>query len=683
MKQLVLLFVLSLFIFSSCTKESNPIDPDENEPKSGIISTGDLIEEISVGVSPGGGTVVVSNAESPINGLTITVPKESYDETRTYSISYAEITKHELGEYFNPVSPLITIKNGGGYSKEPIDVKIPISIADDEFAVGILYDETTGKIEVLPTISQDDSSITVNTRHFATSTISSSTTLRKGMDLSSLGNLVISSIKESVLSLQTVVSSGFTPGIDDWEFPNFGSYIASKGHCAGQSITAMWYYYEKTLKGEPSLFHRFDHINKSTNPKFLWQDNPLGYRFASTIHEDLDQDGIMISLNIQSYIHSITWKTFITAMLLTGEPQFVGIMGNGGHAMIVYKINVTEGKMYIADPNFPNNRDLDGTETIRTIQYSNGKFNPYVSKAKAGAQERVYDKIGFFGKTSFIDWPQIAKRYAEMQSEKIGNDRFPQYDIFMKSDNNEIGFFDGIVVETDTLILFSRSTDCEGYITGTDHYQVITAYDENTGNKIADVDATNGLLSLTLKPGENTIGLNVQGYRIDDWEYIDFKWFTVYYQRLSIEPNPLNSKPNEDCKFTALSGGTAPKGNSKYVWSFGDNTDNVTILNDSTVTHVFKAAGTYTVKVELYENSTNISLTEATISYNVEEDIPTISNIAPNIAKVGEVVHIYGKYFGTSQNNGEVWFGSVKASDIVSWTDTQIDVKVPQGLVSW
>ena len=700
MKHLVLLLVMSLFIFISCNEESNPIDPNENKPKSGKISTGESIEEISVNIGPNGGTVMVSNPESPINGLTITVPSESYAETRTYSVSYSEISEHELGEYFNPISPLITIKNGGGYSDEAFDVKIPISKGDDEFTVGILYDEITGKIEILPTISQDESSITVNTRHFATSTISSGTTLKKGMDGSSLGNLVISSIKESVISLQAVVSSGYTPGIDDWEFPNFGSYISPGGHCAGQSMTSMWYYYEKTLKGEPSLFHRFDHINSSTNPGVLWQDNPYGYRFASTIQEDFDWENWARNVKIQSYLQPLTWKTFIAAILMTGEPQSVIIRESStgaGHAMVVYKINVTEGKMYIADPNYPNNRGTNGTESIRTINYSNGKFEPYGSYLKVGDPGTVFDQIAFFGKTANIAWPQIAKRYEELQTEKIGNDRFPKYDLYMKSDNNEIGFFDGIVVDTDTLKLFLKSSECEYELAGTDNYQVLRVYDENTGIEIAKSGSSNkGILSLQLKPGENTIGLEMcggkkYGDKISLYHYVDFKWFTVYYQELSIEPNPLNNKPNEDCKFTALSGGTAPKGNSKYIWSFGDNTDNVTILNDSTVTHVFELEGTYTVSVELYDNSTNKKISEAfgvakIVQKKIESidilvqpnEVTTISTVKSN-GNTSSFTYDYLKIFGDVLNtNGEINGNTISVSydttDNDSHTNTIIEI---------
>ncbi len=63
---------------------------------------------------------------------------------------------------------------------------------------------------------------------------------------------------------------------------------------------------------------------------------------------------------------------------------------------------------------------------------------------------------------------------------------------------------------------------------------------------------------------------------------------------------------------------------------------------------------------------------------------PKITSITPSSAKVGEVVEISGSNFGTTQSTSEVWFGEVKAlaSDIVSWLDTQIEVKVPEGALS-
>lgn len=63
---------------------------------------------------------------------------------------------------------------------------------------------------------------------------------------------------------------------------------------------------------------------------------------------------------------------------------------------------------------------------------------------------------------------------------------------------------------------------------------------------------------------------------------------------------------------------------------------------------------------------------------------PTITSITPSTASVGEVVQIKGNNFGNNSSSGEVWFGAIKAltTDIVSWLDNQIDVKVPEGAVT-
>jgi|GEM_PF-4651996 len=59
---------------------------------------------------------------------------------------------------------------------------------------------------------------------------------------------------------------------------------------------------------------------------------------------------------------------------------------------------------------------------------------------------------------------------------------------------------------------------------------------------------------------------------------------------------------------------------------------------------------------------------------------PSISSIAPGRGQVGDVVTITGSNLGSS--TGTVKFGNitVSAGDIISWTDSQIEVRVPDGL---
>jgi len=366
---------LFLFIFTySCDLfDKNKEEPEGEQILNNIVA-GPSIEVASAPIGVSGGIIKVDNPDAPIDGMEITIPANSFPSGQTFKVSYSEIKSHDFGQYINPISPMITVTSDGGYSNDGMRVKIPIKLPAGHFAMGFLYDEKTGKLEGMPIESLDNNFITVDTRHFGTASLQ----LKNGSEISdatSIGNMIISSISETVLNGQTIISSGFLPGVDDWEFINYGSYLASDGHCAGQSLTAMWYYYEKKLNGASPLFHLYDQVNTKTNPGLLWQDNPLGYRFASTIQEDFGWDGWVTQMNFRSIFPALVWKAFAVSMLVTGEPQSVLINnshGLGGHAMIVYKINFAQGKLYIADPNYPNNIDPGTkTETIRTIDFVN------------------------------------------------------------------------------------------------------------------------------------------------------------------------------------------------------------------------------------------------------------------------------------------------------------------------
>lgn len=496
----------------------------------GNIEIGSFVNVSTTQMGTAGGTIKVSKPGAPVHGMELTIPPNSFSTTKTFQISYAEIKSHQFGQYFNPISPLISVSYEGGYSSDGMSVKIPINLPAGHFAMGFLYDDKTGTLEGMPIESLDNNFITVDTRVFT----AASTQLKKknGTNDISTGNMIVSSISESILNGQTIISSGFTPGVDDWEFVNYGSYIAPGGHCAGQSLTAMWYYFEKKLQGAASLFHLYDQVNTKTDPALLWHDNPYGYRFASTIQKDFDWDGWVTHMNFRSVFPTLVWKAFAASMLLTGEPQSVLIrnsLGKGGHAMIVYKINFAEGKLYIADPNYPNNIDpATKTESIRTIDYVNGKFNSYFTGLTAGANSTEMDQISYFGKTAYIDWRQVGKRWVEFENKTIGNDRFPKYNLKIRNDGDK-ELTDQFSTDKDTLEIYCKSTDCVQWLKGTDHYQDMDVYDEQ-GKFIATAN-TNGITVVGLKRGSNKLGIFVKGaINKSVTNYVDFKWITVDYQ---------------------------------------------------------------------------------------------------------------------------------------------------------
>ena len=365
-------------------------------------------------VAASGGEILVSDPNSEINGLQISVPANAYDEETRFTISTKPIKAHRFGELFDPITPLITIDNGHGFAAEPMTVEIPIQLGPDEFAMAFFFDRRTGKLEGIPLAGLTADRLTLVTSHFS--------------------DMVVSRIKVDKLGNPSI-ETGFAPGVDDWQFTNYGSIIAPGGHCAGQSISMMWYYYEKRLgAGERPLYGRYDNNRYGLGTIDFYEDDSWGYRLASTVQRSIDWDAKSRTMfNALGWTSdSLTWHAFAYSMALTGEPQYVAIGRyekdkdgkdvRRGHAMVVYKID--GNTLYIADPNYPG-------QANRTIHYENGAFLPYASGDNArditASGVKSYPEIRYMAKSAMVDWDQIGVEYAKMLDGKAGATKFPAY----------------------------------------------------------------------------------------------------------------------------------------------------------------------------------------------------------------------------------------------------------------
>jgi hypothetical protein len=617
--------VVLIFALSSCSSFNvEKIKPSKN------LEIGDETVVATQTIPSSGGTVIVDSPGNEIDGLEIVVPPQSYSTSKTFTISTTPITSHKLGEYFNPLTPLIQIENGGEYSDSIMEITIPITLPNGDIPLGFYYDEITGTLEAIPVKDYTSTSITLLTRHFMSAsdlTPANETTKSAGINIDATANLVISSLSESILKATPIISSGFNVGIDDWEFPNYGSYIAIGGHCGGQTLTAMWYYFEKKIKGGNKLFEKF-----STVPS-LWQDNALGYRFSSVIQGDYQVDGEVFTF-FDKYIDKnqdldlLKYYSIAGAMLITGEPQGIAVfMQNGtnpdgtpfydGHALICYQVAFNEGILYISDPNKP------GIE--QSIEFKNNKFEPYIAQINGNADSYPYPFITWYAKTAWIEWDQFGKRYSELLDSTIGNiapNNFPAYTIWVKG-KTDADLKNGFTSNSDTLRCMVECPTAD-YVFNVNGKRFIRfSIFEEDGTQI-DHWEDNGKGYTILKPGLNKIGVYVfarkQGVVDKNGNlrdlFIDFKWFNVNYSQLEILPNPITGAPNDEITITASTGGTAPN-NAKYVWNFGDGSSEVTVKNDSIVTHKFSKEGDYTLSVKLYDNADNRLVGQATATANI------------------------------------------------------------------
>ena len=492
MKRVMLLCVLGLgvlWMLTGCDWITQILNP----PGGGGIpwTSGTSVAVGSQSIGPGGGTMTVSDPGGPIDGMTITVPAGAYPTAHTFHVSHTAI----LGDpspYVTPLTPLITVENGGEFASKPMTVTIPVTIPDGYFAMGFLVGGN-GELEGMPLIAETSTSITVATAHFS--------------------SFLIGMIADSLLT--GVIDTGFRPMTDDWQFPNNGSYIEPGGHCAGQSLTAMWYYLEKTRKGTSTLWNRFDNNGDAPATPDFWEDDSFGYRFASMVQHDIDWDNWLREtfLILGDSDDPLNWRAFLFAMKVTNEPQYVAIYSNsGGHAMIVYKADADTGTLYIADPNYPGHSG-------RRITYANGTFAPYESganKAEIDAgNSTTYDEICYFAKTALVPWSRIAARWSEFEVGTIGDGVFPACEMVVLDDSGgSTPLTDGMAISGDKLKIRADSLDPAHHL----------AWAVRRGDEWLQFDS-NGKYDLL--EGDNHLGIYIVGNVDGGWEYVDFQWLTL------------------------------------------------------------------------------------------------------------------------------------------------------------
>ncbi len=522
---IVLLIIIALYFGNKLLSPKQEL----KSTKQSVIGT--ILVEKSIPVAEtkidsAGGKVVVLAKDNPITGLEIDIPANSYKDAREFKVSYSKISSHTFGEDFNPVTPLISIDNGGGYSENLMEVKIPVTVPADSFAMGFIYNNKTNTLEGLPIIAQDGSSMTVATRHFT--------------------DIIVSVIANA--KLKNDIDTGFRLGMDDWQFVNRGSYIAPGGHCAGQSLSLLWYYTVQPDGKDLALYNRYDNNGNKPETPTIWEDDNLGYRFASTIQQDIDWGGFAFKLwkAQRGVSDDFTWKLFAYSMQLTGEPQLVGLTkeGVGGHAMVAYRLK--DDELYIADPNYPG--DLE-----RRIKFVNGKIEPYNSGANANEIEKgngiSFDKVGFTGKTTIIDWSGIPARWAEFKSKTIGDNRFPGYKMVISSDKDK----------TETILN-------DGYVSSE---KLIRVYPDSKAVKVASIYRDGKEIDrgeIELFPGNNNLGFAIYGDVDGNSEYVDFKRLNIVYEAkeagkpniTSVSPNP--AKVGDTITISGSNLGEGPRG---------------------------------------------------------------------------------------------------------------------------
>ncbi len=361
-------------------------------------------------IGKNGGSIIVDDTNSEIDGFTIEVPEGAYDNTMEFEVSTRKIKEHNYGEYFNPVLPVIHIDNGGEFSNEYMMVTIPVDIPDDEFAMALYYNED-GTLEPIPMLSHNDGEMILGVRHFS--------------------ELVVTSLKKALLEeyIGTVdINSGYKPMVDNWSFTNYGSEAATGGACAGMSLSSIHYYLYYKSQGEPSLYGLFDNNHGPATPSF-WKDDSMGIRLVGTVQKNIDWKRFDVLCDaVYHKAKIISDKTiyyhFAYAFLLSdGAPQPVGLFNRttvnnkvslkAGHVIVAYAIDKTG--IYVCDPNYPTKTDLK-------IPFDGTKFGTYGTASIAGGTVIPYNSFGLMGTTSLFSKEKMHELFTQLEDEPLNSE---------------------------------------------------------------------------------------------------------------------------------------------------------------------------------------------------------------------------------------------------------------------
>ncbi|MBK8954038.1 MAG: PKD domain-containing protein [Saprospiraceae bacterium] len=591
-KSAILFFSLSVIVFS-CSKDDDPATGDSRK----IITDKEIFVQKEV-IDASGGSIILNDANSLLDGMEILVPEGSYDEAITVNISYAEIKSHEFGELFNPVSPLIKIENGGKMSNQMMRLKIPISANPETYRMAFYYDRQTGELEGISTVRNETDFITIAVRHFSL--------------------IVVTEVQKELLIQGGGFHTGFDPSKNGWGFVNYGTYPEYEGICAGMSIGAAYYY--KNFKAGLALNGFFDNDQLWFPTPDVWEDDASGIRYATAIHRVQKAFWDQNIGSIDTMIHAPDEDRFynlIYSILVLNQPQLIYVDDpSASHAHMIigfgYEINGNEAKINVYDPNFPNQ------ESAISFDLLTKTFSKYTSAQNARALENNqlfhYSNIAFVPLTAVMSKDEMDFLWQRVQNKTIHEGLFPAYKIFAVP--KDPGF--------SKVELHTSNNTLQNYIPFKDFDFVIEGLAPSFGLKLEalsflpgfGLERYNPAQSIVMENRDTLIGLYLKAtpanQTYDQW--VGFEWFKIQLQNIWIEPVDTTVAVNAEINFVARHNNTAPK-NALYKWDFGDGHQEES--TDSIIVYKYEAPDEYEIQLTVIDRITNKEVSKVKTKVNV------------------------------------------------------------------
>lgn len=369
-----------LLLSTTCCLTSGCI----NDPEPEIVKKFELGEKKEIGsVVIGSSHTIFSIDTGEYKGITIRINDGAYPEEQKVTLYATPITDNTFGEDITPVTALFSYDVGGKFAEANIQITILLAIPEDKFAMGFFYNSVTHELEGMPLVAEDKNGIIV--------------ALRKQ------GDFFISMISKSKLNGDQ--SSSYKPGTDDWELANEGTVLTPSGQLAGQTLSSLWYYYTKTIRGNHALWNNYNSLLDI--PPVTAYDNVEGLLFASQTELDYQwgNNGKKIIEGINGGIRELTRNLIQYSILATRRPQLVALLTVKKEPLpfVVYKIE--KDIVFLSDPNFCG----DIKRTLSLSEKSDNEYSTAVSLLAYNNKQNIFlGNCTYLGVSALIDFDKIS-----------------------------------------------------------------------------------------------------------------------------------------------------------------------------------------------------------------------------------------------------------------------------------
>ncbi len=321
----------------------------------------------AVTIGAGGGILEITTAGHPYQGLRLTIPAGAFASAGTWQIGLAtDAPTPSLPAGFTVAGPPLLIQTSQRRADRLMTLRIPVTRVPGTVPLFIMLDPTRNRMEMVPIVASDQSSITVAGAHFNGSLIAGppppgslhAAAGRMPLDASGYGysvNATLDALGVSPAELEAAI-----PNL--WPAPEVGSYLFPQGHGPAIPLMGIWGRIQNqpfgaAIKTIPSLGTLADtaalaglmimakrHFAGSAGPSSVLSD--LAALFATMAPTNRDE---LSSMNLRGML--LTSK--LPQLMLFTERLSDTPTGRGGRSVFATLFRLTAPTLWFSAPAEP------------------------------------------------------------------------------------------------------------------------------------------------------------------------------------------------------------------------------------------------------------------------------------------------------------------------------------------